>query len=231
MFRVCVSVGRAASEQFVVPCIETALNDDVEQVVCEALCCLKALVSLSLLTRISLLGTDIAGTSPMLEGLTRSSRKKQGVIKKCGQLLLHPSTIVRTTAASFIVLGWKVLGSTDTEVVFSRLLRPYLQFKPTFESTSHLCACAKAPSLQNSESSTNLLSLASSTISDESIDISPKLSHSISVPSQMSAELDSGNGREWYETLLRVASESSTMISPIYSLGLTSLQEGMTNSM
>ncbi|KAL7528126.1 hypothetical protein ACHAXR_005254, partial [Thalassiosira sp. AJA248-18] len=113
---VCVSVGRAATEQFVIPCIETALNDSVEQVVSEALSCLTTLVSLSLLTRISLLGTEIAGTLPSPnESPTRSRRKKQGVIRKCGPLLLHPSRVVRSNAACLVLMSWKVLGDTDAE--------------------------------------------------------------------------------------------------------------------
>ncbi len=199
----------------------------MEQVICEALCCLKALVSLSLLTRASLLGTDTAGPSPLFDGLTRPCRKKQGLIKKCGPLLLHTSRTVRTHAASLIVLSWQILGSTDLEVVFSRLLKPYLQFKPTFESISHLCACAKVPLLQKCESSSDIKSL-DSTPHNESMEISSKLSHNLSVPSQMSAVLDSKCNIEWYDTLLRAASESPSISAPVYSLGFASLQEGKT---
>ena len=225
---VCISAGRAASEQFVVPCIETALSDDVEQVICEALCCLKALVSLSLLTRTSLLGTDTAEPSPLLDDLTRPSRKKQGVIKKCGPLLLHPSRIVRTHAASLILLGWQILGNIDVEVVFCRLLKPYLQFKPTFESISHLCACAKVPLKQKCESSMDMNALNSSMPQNDSMEISSKLSHNLSVPSQMSAVRDTKRNIEWYDALLRAASENPSFSVPLYSLGFASIQEGTT---
>lgn len=226
IFSVCVSVGRAASEQFVVPCVETALSDDVEQVICEALCCLKALVSLSLLTRVSLLGTDIAGSFHVLNGLTRSNRKKQGIIKKCGPLLLHPSNSVRTNTASLIVLVWQLLGDTDLEVVFSRLLKPYLQFKPTLESIPHICACAKVSLLQKSETSMNTKFPDFSTKSHESIEVSSKFSHNLSVPSQMSAELTSKRNVEWYEALLYAAAESPSISAPVFSLGFDSIQDG-----
>lgn len=211
-----------------VPCVETALSDDVEQVICEALCCLKALVSLSLLTRVSLLGTDIAGPSSVLNGLSRSNRKKQGIIKKCGPLLLHPSNIVRTNAASLIVLVWQILGDIDLEVVFSRLLKPYLQFKPTFESIPHMCACAKVPFLQKNETTMNTKLPDLFTKSRESIEVSSKLSHNLSVPSLLSAELASKRNIEWYETLLCGAAESPCISAPVFSLGFDSIQDGET---
>lgn len=200
----------------------------MEQVICEALRCLKALVSLSLLTRVSLLGTDFAGPSPVLNGLTRSNRKKQGIIKKCGPLLLHPSNIVRKNAASLIVLVWQILGDTDLEVVFSRLLKPYLQFKPTFESIPHMCACAKVPLLQKSETTMNTKLPDFPMKPHDSIEVSSKLSHNLSVPSQMSAELASKRNIEWYETLLRAASESPSISAPVFSLGFDSIQDGET---
>jgi len=221
---VCVSVGRAATEQFVIPCIETALNDDVEQVISEALCCLSSLISLSLLTRISLLGTEITGTTLPLpnESPTRARRKKQGVIRKCGPLLLHPSRVVRTKAASLVLTSWQVLGETDGEVFLNQLLRPYLQYKPTFESIAQLSACLKSPSFQK-DVSLNLGSLELSDI-DSEIEISVKLASSLSVPSQQFVELVSKNSLRWYEPLLLAASRDQSLSAPFFSLGFASLQ-------
>jgi len=221
---VCVSVGRAATEQFVIPCIETALNDDVEQVISEALCCLSTLVSLSLLTRISLLGTEMAETPSLTDGNpTRSRRKKKGVIRKCGPLLLHPSLIVRSNAADLVLMSWQVLGDTDAEVFFNQLLRPYLQYKPNFESIAGLSACLKAPSLQKSASA-NLGPLELEGI-DAEIEISTKLANSLSVPSQKSAEQVSKNSFKWYEPLHLAASKDPKLSPAFFSLGLASLQK------
>ena len=223
---VCVSVGRAATEQFVIPCIETALNDDVEQVISEALCCLSSLISLSLLTRISLLGTEITGTTLPLpnESPTRVRRKKQGVIRKCGPLLLHPSRVVRTKAASLVLTSWQVLGETDGEVFLNQLLRPYLQYKPTFESIAQLRACLKSPSFQK-DVSLNLGILELADI-DSDIEISVKLASSLSVPSQQFIELVSKNSLRWYEPLLLAASRDQNLSAPFFSLGFASLQRG-----
>ncbi|KAL7549765.1 hypothetical protein ACHAWF_013027 [Thalassiosira exigua] len=218
---VCVSVGRAATEQFVIPCIETALNDDVDQVVSEALRCLTTLVSLSLLTRISLLGTEIAGPLSLPnESHTRSRRKKQGIIRRCGPLLLHPSSVVRTNAALLILASWQVLGDTDAEVFVNHLLRPYLQYRPTFESLAELNQCLKAPTYQkNSTTPVKTLGI------DFEIEISSKLANSLSVPSQKFVELLSKNSFKWYEPLHLAASKDPKLSAPIFSLGFASLQK------
>ena len=228
---VCVPVGRAATEQFVIPCIETALNDDVEQVISEALCCLSTLIRLSLLTRICLLGTEITGTEALPERqhsndsqTHRSRRKKQGIIRKCGPLLLHPSRIVRENAASLILMSWKVLGETDAEVFLNQLLRPYLQYKPTFESIAQLKACLKAPSFKKDMSAINQRSSELNDI-DAEIEISTKLASSLSVPSQHFQELISKNSLKWYEPLHLAASKDATLCAPFFALGFASLQK------
>mmetsp|Transcript_11787 Transcript_11787/g.25449 ORF Transcript_11787/g.25449 Transcript_11787/m.25449 type:complete len:1357 (+) Transcript_11787:1-4071(+) len=221
---VCVAVGRAATEQFVIPCIETALNDDVELVISEALNCLSTLVSMSLLTRVSLLGTEITGTQPLPnENSTRARRKKQGVIRKCGPLLLHSSRVVHTNAMSLILTSWQVLGDADAEVFVNQLLRPYLQYKPTFDSIAHLSACLKARSLQkNSPASLGQLELEDI---DAGIEINTKLANSLSVPSQKSVELASKNSFKWYERLHLAASKDPQLSAPFFSLGYASLQK------
>ena len=166
--------------------------------ICEALSCLIALVSFSLLTRTSLLGTEIAGSTALHnKSPTRSRRKKQGVIEKCGPLLLHPSRIVRRNAASLVCMSSRVLGDVDSEVITNRLLQPYLQYKPTFESTHHLLACAKAPSLRKTAS----IMRPSETMQAD-FEISSKLAKSLSVPSQKSVELVAKNDFNWCVLLL-----------------------------
>ncbi len=224
--------------------------------ICEALSCLIALVSLSLLTRTSLLGTEIAGsTASHNKSSTRSRRKKQGVIEKCGPMLLHPSRIVRRNAASLVCMSSRVLGDADSEVITNRLLQPYLQYKPTFESTHHLLACAKAPSLRKTES----IMRPSETIQAD-FEISSKLAKSLSVPSQKSVEFVAKHDFNWcvllihfcntsipfvftqrystslllslllyysrYEPFHLVASKDQVLSAPIYSLGFASLQKG-----
>lgn len=222
MRSVCVSVGRAATEQFVVPCIETALNDDVEQVIYEAVSCLNALTSLSLLTRTSLLGTEIA-SADQSRRTVRSRRKKQGVIEKCGSLLLHPSHSVRTGVASLICMCSRLLGVADSEIIVNQLLKPYLKYKPTFESTPHLLACAKVPTT----SGKCVANLTPSEGIQAELETSAKLANSLSVPSQNSVELVAKNDFIWYEPLHIAASKNQCLSAAIYTLGHSSLQKGM----
>ena len=222
---VCVSVGRAATEQFVIPCIETALNDEVEKVIIEALNCLSTLISLSLLTRVTLLGNDIAGNSPRRnESPRRSHRKKQGVVKKCAALLMNPSPIVRQYAGSLIISCWKILDETDSEVFLNMLLRPYLRFKPTsFESMVHLFACVKLPQSKKNVT-TDALTVKSNF--DTEIEISAKLASILSVPNIQSVELVSSCIPMWYESMMRSSLENQALSPSFLSLGFVSLRQG-----
>ena len=243
---VCVAVGRAATEQFVIPCIESALNDDAEQVVSEALTCLSTLITLSLLTRTSLLGTEIVGTSSSGydSSSSRSRRKKEGVIRKCAPLLLHQSQIIRCNAADLVLRSWRALGPTDAEVFVNKLLRPYLRYKPTFDgvkSLSHLSACLKTPSLYKSGTehgkdhpahmNRQLLQSHQDYYShmnnvDSEVEFSLKLAHSLSVPSQRAVELTSCIPK-WYESLTHSAAMDPKLSWPIFPLGFVSLQKGL----
>ena len=60
---VCHIIGRAATEHFVLPCLETALVDGTESVVSRALKCLSQLLTIGLLSRSVLLGTPSMGVS------------------------------------------------------------------------------------------------------------------------------------------------------------------------
>jgi len=223
---VCVSVGRSATEQFVIPCIETALNDEVETVIIEALNCLSTLISLSLLTRVTLLGNELAGNSSPRrnESPRRSHRKKQGVVKKCAALLMNPSPIVRQYAGSFIISCWKILDETDSEVFLNMLLRPYLRFKPTtFESMSHLFACVKPPQPKKNMT-TDALAVKSNI--DMEIEISAKLASILSVPNIQSVELVSSCIPMWYESMMRSSLENQVLSPSFLSLGFVSLRQG-----
>jgi phosphoinositide-3-kinase, regulatory subunit 4 len=65
---VCNIIGRAATEHFVLPCLETALVDGVESVVSRALQCLTHLVTMGLVTRSALLGTYSGDSSDAKPG-------------------------------------------------------------------------------------------------------------------------------------------------------------------
>ena len=54
---VCHIIGRAATEHFVLPCLETALVDGEEPVISRALQCLSELLCMGLLSRSFLIGT------------------------------------------------------------------------------------------------------------------------------------------------------------------------------
>jgi phosphoinositide-3-kinase, regulatory subunit 4 len=58
---VCHIIGRAATEHFVLPCLETALVDGEEVVVSRGLCCLSELIEMGLLSRSVILGSVDAG--------------------------------------------------------------------------------------------------------------------------------------------------------------------------
>lgn len=65
---VCHIIGRAATEHFVLPCLETALVDGTESVVSRALKCLSQLLSMGLLSRSVLLGTPSMSVSEPSHG-------------------------------------------------------------------------------------------------------------------------------------------------------------------
>jgi phosphoinositide-3-kinase regulatory subunit 4 len=65
---VCGIIGRAATEHFVLPCLETALVDAVESVVSRALQCLAHLVTMGLMTRSALLGNYPSNSSDSKPG-------------------------------------------------------------------------------------------------------------------------------------------------------------------
>jgi phosphoinositide-3-kinase regulatory subunit 4 len=65
---VCHIIGRAATEHFVLPCLETALVDGEEPVIIRALQCLSELLRMGLLTRALLLGSGTIGDTESTPG-------------------------------------------------------------------------------------------------------------------------------------------------------------------
>lgn len=157
---VCYIIGRAATEEFVLPCLEAGLIDPIEHVISCALKCLSELIELGLLSRLTLIG-NMTNTSNMRftssiptnlfplsshSGLTRgvsnvSSKKEErksiqdGIINKYSTLLVHPSVEVRHNAITTINTACVALGSPDSEIYVVRILKPFLRFQP---SSHHL---------------------------------------------------------------------------------------------
>eukprot|EP00934_Nitzschia_sp_Nitz4_P004407 Nitzschia sp. Nitz4//scaffold69_size99277//78687//83589//NITZ4_004646-RA/size99277-augustus-gene-0.6-mRNA-1//1//CDS//3329556754//4397//frame0 len=122
---VCHIVGRAATEHFVIPCLETALADEEEAVISRALRCLTKLLSMNLLSRALMLGTPSSYT----EG-----DSSQGLLAKYAVLLVHPSSDVRFFAIETVILLSRSLGHPDAVVFVSPLLRPFLRFQPSLDN-------------------------------------------------------------------------------------------------
>ena len=137
---ICAVIGRAATEQFVVPCVETALVDEEDLVISSALNCLEALVKSGLVTRGILLGTRKSTRLSMVENAsseeknnedaskkTESSRAQGGIIKKYAPLLMHPCADVRLSAAALISAACRLMGFPDDEIILLPLFRPFLR--------------------------------------------------------------------------------------------------------
>jgi phosphoinositide-3-kinase regulatory subunit 4 len=126
----CHIIGRAATEEFVLPCVEIGLVDGEDQVVCRVLSCLSRLIEMGLLSRSVILG-----------GLSTSTAKPSDacLLKKYGALLLHPSEDVRLGAIEIFNSASKALGSPDCEVYVVPILAPFLRFQP---SSQHLSTVA-----------------------------------------------------------------------------------------
>eukprot|EP00557_Chaetoceros_sp_GSL56_P003451 CAMPEP_0176504512 /NCGR_PEP_ID=MMETSP0200_2-20121128/15977_1 /TAXON_ID=947934 /ORGANISM="Chaetoceros sp., Strain GSL56" /LENGTH=1426 /DNA_ID=CAMNT_0017903957 /DNA_START=244 /DNA_END=4524 /DNA_ORIENTATION=+ len=122
---VCIIIGREATQKYVVPCVETALNDEEEIVIEKALYCLSSLVHAGLLTRTVLLGNE--GINFEAKQIKSSIHSIKGIISRYASLLLHPSTKIRHSASYFFATCCCNLGFPDDEVLVAPLLRPYLR--------------------------------------------------------------------------------------------------------
>lgn len=114
----CHIIGRAATEEFVLPCVEIGLMDAEESVIRRALSCLTQLIEMNLLSRSLLLGSSPAGAV----GSQSSSLLSRYVV-----LLIHPSDELRHEAAMTYSAAWKAVGSPAREVYFLPMLRPLLR--------------------------------------------------------------------------------------------------------
>lgn len=117
---VCHSIGRAATEEFVLPYIEIGLVDSEERVICHSLSCLSRIAAVGLLSRSALLGNG--PRDPRIGG--------PALLRKYGALLLHPSVVIRRRAVVSFATISKNIGPPDCDVYVIPLLRPFFRFHP-----------------------------------------------------------------------------------------------------
>ena len=137
---VCQKIGRAATEEFALPCLEIGFVDSEEQVIRCALDCLCRLVELGLLSRGSLLGT---GESSMNVRTNNDS-----LLERYAIFLIHPCEGIRKAALSVFVKTCQVVGSPDTFVYILPTLKPLLRYQPTLQhlhDTEKLERCLQPP--------------------------------------------------------------------------------------
>lgn len=122
---VCHIIGRSATEEFVLPCVEIGLVDVDEAVICRALSCLLSLIRMNLISVYQLVGAKDVGS--------------QGLLVKYSALLVHPSSEIRHEAIHVFSSAVTMIGSPSTEVFVLPLLMPFLRYQP---STSVICTSA-----------------------------------------------------------------------------------------
>jgi len=115
---VCSTIGRAATEEYVLPCVEIGLVDSSEQVVSRALVCLATLSQLGLVSR------SIFSQTESMDNASSS------LIARYGVLLLHPSEDVRYNAIDSFLAILQVVGQSDSQVFIVPALRPFCSFEP-----------------------------------------------------------------------------------------------------
>jgi hypothetical protein len=103
---VCVFVGPTVTSNCMLPCIETALYDVEEMVVCRAVSCLATLVELSLLPHSYAIG----------------------IFKSSAALLMHPSRVIRQAMIRFTVVTANFIGDVDAYVFLLPLILPSLKY-------------------------------------------------------------------------------------------------------
>ena len=133
---ICVVIGRASTAHFVIPCIETALVDSNERVVCCAISCLTELNNLGLITRAMLLGGSKIGKSG------------PGIIEKYSVMCVHPSACIRNEYVSLFSSSFSSLGSPDDVVFLLPIIRPFIRYEPPrnhLTDASNLTLCLLPP--------------------------------------------------------------------------------------
>jgi len=149
---ICVMVGRAATEQFVVPCVETALVDDEEMVITSALHCLASLVEMGLLTRKVLLGSNMkhiqTNRSNQPSRTHLDEKNRNGIIKKYSVLLVYPSDHVRYAASFFVAACCRSIRFPDDEILVLPLVRPFLRYdvqRSRLQTSDGIASCLMSP--------------------------------------------------------------------------------------
>ncbi|KAL7575242.1 hypothetical protein ACA910_018723 [Epithemia clementina (nom. ined.)] len=136
---VCQIIGRGATEEFVLPCIEIGLVDSKEQVIAKALLCLARLIEHALLSRALVLPDSGGGSEP----------KSNTTILDCySAFLIHPSKGIRLSAIKVFCATSRALGSPDGVVYMTPVLRPFLRFQPSWKHLScepEMTKCLKSP--------------------------------------------------------------------------------------
>ncbi|GAX27287.1 phosphoinositide-3-kinase, regulatory subunit 4 [Fistulifera solaris] len=128
---VCCVIGCAATEEFVLPCVEIGLVDAEERVICSALCCLCDLVRAGLLTRGTILGVNSIKD--------KAQNSFPCLLDKYGILLLHPSQEIRSNAIKAFSAMCEILGPIDTAVFVMPILGRFFRFTPSAQA---LCTVA-----------------------------------------------------------------------------------------
>lgn len=121
---VCYFVGQRSVEEYLLPYIEQALSDSMEAIIVNALECLSMLCKSSFLRKRVLLD----------------------MIEKAFPLLCYPIQWVRRAVVTFIAASSRSLGSVDSFVYLSPVLRPFLLREPdSLSSDMSLLSCLKSP--------------------------------------------------------------------------------------
>ena len=103
---VCVFVGPTVTTKCIIPCIEMALYDVEEMVVCRAVSCLSSLVELSLLP--NAIAMD--------------------VFKTAAPLLMHPSSVIQSEAIHLVAAMVSVIGDVDAYVFVLPVISSCLKY-------------------------------------------------------------------------------------------------------
>ena len=139
---VCQIIGRGATEEFVLPCIEIGLVDNKEQVIAEALSCLARLIEHALLSRALVLPDTVRGDAIQNMGVGTT------ILDRYSAFLIHPSKGIRRSAVKVFCATCRALGSPDGVVYITPVLRPFLRFQPSWNhlsSEQNMIKCIKSP--------------------------------------------------------------------------------------
>jgi phosphoinositide-3-kinase, regulatory subunit 4 len=131
---VCHIVGRSATEEFVLPCVEIGLVDVDEAVICRALSCLLSLIRMNLISVHQLVGAKDTGN--------------QGLLVKYSALLVHPSSEIRHEAICVYSAAFAIIGSPSTEVLVFPWLLSFLRYQASVSvvvTSAGLESCLRPP--------------------------------------------------------------------------------------